>query len=39
MALDVVNVNVIAGLDVGQRVRVKLLSVDVDRGFIDFQKM
>ena len=27
------------GLDVGQRVRVKLLSVDVDRGFIDFQKM
>lgn len=27
------------GLDVGQRVRVKLLSVDVDRGFIDFQKI
>lgn len=24
------------GLDVGDRVRVKLLSVDVDRGFIDF---
>jgi len=25
------------GLDVGQRVRVKLVSVDVDRGYIDFQ--
>ena len=26
------------GLDVGDRVRVKLLSVDVDRGFIDFAR-
>ena len=24
------------GLDVGDKVRVKLISVDVDRGFIDF---
>jgi exoribonuclease-2 len=24
------------GLDVGDRVRVQLISVDVDRGFIDF---
>jgi VacB/RNase II family 3'-5' exoribonuclease len=27
------------GLDVGNRVRVQLLSVDVDRGFIDFKKV
>ncbi len=27
------------GLDVGDRVRVQLLSVDVERGFIDFQKI
>jgi exoribonuclease-2 len=27
------------GLDVGQRVRVKLLAVDIDHGYIDFQKM
>jgi exoribonuclease-2 len=27
------------GLDVGQHVQVKLVSVDVDRGFIDFQRM
>ncbi|HEU4522281.1 MAG TPA: RNB domain-containing ribonuclease [Thermoanaerobaculia bacterium] len=27
------------GLDVGDRVRVKLLSVDVDRGFIDFARV
>lgn len=27
------------GLDVGDRVRVQLISVDVDRGFIDFKKM
>jgi len=26
------------GADVGDRVRVKLLSVDVDKGFIDFEK-
>jgi exoribonuclease R len=26
-----------AGMDVGERVRVKLLSVDPDRGFIDFE--
>jgi RNase II-type exonuclease C-terminal S1 domain len=25
------------GLDVGERVRVQLLSVDVERGFIDFK--
>jgi VacB/RNase II family 3'-5' exoribonuclease len=27
------------GVDVGQRVRVELLAVDVDRGFIDFQRV
>jgi exoribonuclease-2 len=27
------------GLDVGQRMRVQLLSVDVDRGFIDFKRV
>jgi VacB/RNase II family 3'-5' exoribonuclease len=27
------------GLDVGNRIRVKLTSVDVDRGFIDFRKV
>ena len=27
------------GLDVGQRVRLKLVSVDVDKGFIDFQRI
>lgn len=27
------------GLDVGQRTRVKLLAVDVDRGFIDFKRV
>ncbi len=27
------------GLDVGQRVRVKLVSVDIDRGFIDFKRI
>lgn len=26
------------GLDIGQRVRVKLVSVDVDAGYIDFQR-
>ena len=26
------------GLDVGDRLRVRLSSVDVDRGFIDFQQ-
>jgi exoribonuclease R len=28
-----------AGLDVGNRVRVQLMSVDVDKGFIDFKKL
>ena len=28
-----------AGLDVGERLRAKLISVDVDRGFIDFEKV
>jgi ribonuclease R len=27
------------GVDVGQRLRVQLVSVDVDRGFIDFKKI
>ena len=27
------------GLDVGHRVRVQLLSVDVERGFIDFKRV
>lgn len=27
------------GLDVGQRVRVRLVSVDVDRGFVDFHRI
>ena len=27
------------GIDVGNRVRVQLTSVDVDRGFIDFRKI
>lgn len=27
------------GLDVGNRIRVQLISVDVDRGFIDFRKV
>ncbi len=27
------------GLDVGERVRVQLVAVDVERGFIDFKKM
>ena len=26
------------GLDVGDRVRVQLAGVDVDRGFIDFER-
>jgi exoribonuclease-2 len=26
-------------MDVGQRLRVQLTSVDVDRGFIDFKKV
>jgi exoribonuclease-2 len=26
------------GLDVGDRVRVRLISVDVERGFIDFER-
>ena len=26
------------GLDVGDRIRVQLISVDVERGFIDFKK-
>jgi ribonuclease R len=29
----------IAGLDVGDRVRVQLISVDIERGFIDFKKV
>ena len=28
-----------AGLDVGDRVRVQLMSVSVERGFIDFKKV
>jgi exoribonuclease-2 len=27
------------GLDVGNRIRVELISVDVDRGYIDFRKV
>ena len=27
------------GLDVGQRTRVQLISVDIDRGFIDLKKV
>ena len=27
------------GLDVGDRIRVQLMSVDVERGFIDFKKV
>jgi len=27
------------GLDVGNRIRVQLISVDVDRGYIDFRKV
>ena len=27
------------GLDVGHRVRVQLVSVDVERGFIDFRRV
>jgi exoribonuclease R len=27
------------GLDVGNRIRVQLTSVDVDRGYIDFRKI
>ncbi len=30
-------INGFAGLDVGQRLRVKLVGTDVDRGFIDFE--
>jgi exoribonuclease-2 len=29
----------IQGLDVGDKVRVRLISVDVDKGFIDFEKV
>jgi exoribonuclease-2 len=29
----------VEGLDVGDRLRVQLLSVDVERGFIDFKKV
>jgi len=32
-------VNGFAGLDVGNRVRVQLTSIDVQRGFIDFKKV
>ena len=27
------------GLDVGERIRVRLLSVDVNKGFIDFERI
>jgi RNase II-type exonuclease C-terminal S1 domain len=27
------------GIDVGNRIRVKLISVDVERGYIDFRKV
>ena len=27
------------GIDVGDRIRVELMSVDVDRGYIDFRKV
>jgi hypothetical protein len=27
------------GVDVGQRIRVQLMHTDVERGFIDFQKV
>ena len=30
--------NGLKGLDVGHRLRVKLVSTDVERGFIDFEK-
>jgi exoribonuclease-2 len=28
-----------SGIDVGDKVRVRLISVDVDKGFIDFEKI
>ena len=28
-----------SGLDVGERIRVELAAVDVDRGFIDFERV
>jgi exoribonuclease-2 len=28
-----------AGIDVGDRVRVRLISVDVDKGYIDFERL
>ena len=31
--------NGFAGMDVGQRLRVQLVSTDVERGFIDFRKV
>jgi exoribonuclease-2 len=27
------------GLDVGERIRVELAAVDIDRGFIDFERV
>jgi exoribonuclease-2 len=27
------------GIDVGDRIRVQLISVDVERGYIDFRKV
>ncbi len=27
------------GIDVGDRIRVELISVDVERGYIDFRKV
>ena len=35
---DLVGLSTAAGLDVGDRVGVRLVSVNVERGFIDFER-